>query len=425
MKKNICDIDYEKLLASLINDDIISMTVVENKVKDMTKKQMKKAVTEKLGHTLKIYQHNDGKRIFTKIKLYGKWKQVFGHDEDSLYTNVYKVLFGDKNITLAELFPRFMMYRRDMKKVSPKTMKENLNDWNKYLKDTELVNLPLRELKPKDYIYLFEDITKDGKLTSKAVCNIKSLLNKMYDYAIREELVEYNPLKSIDFKEFKYYVPDNSDKVYTQEQRQKLLLYLKDISEPYSLAIQLDFQLTCRIGELKALKWENVDFENQCILIKEQALQKQELKDDLTFGKTSVEVVSRIKGNTEKGKRSIPMTSEAKRILLQAKEINPDGDYVFMPYGKIMLTDTFNEYLKKYCAGAGVPYYSSHKIRFSSCSTLYNKDNLVQVSRLMGHSQVATTLHYLRNVDKDSDMMEQMENAFSVDAPRGTKESEE
>ncbi|NBI90856.1 hypothetical protein D3Z45_09760 [Lachnospiraceae bacterium] len=53
--------------------------------------------------------------------------------------------------------------------------------------------------------------------------------------------------------------------------------------------------------------------------------------------------------NFLKGKRTLPMTSECIRILTLAKEINPNGEYVFMPYGKIMLTNTFNKYLKKYC----------------------------------------------------------------------------
>ena len=42
----------------------------------------------------------------------------------------------------------------------------------------------------------------------------------------------------------------------------------------------------------------------------------------------------------------------------------------------------------------------------------------MQVSRALGHSQVATTLHYFRNIQDDSDeILEQMEEAFAVDTP--------
>ena len=65
-----------------------------------------------------------------------------------------------------------------------------------------------------------------------------------------------------------------------------------------------------------------------------------------------------------------------------------------------MTTDSFNRRLKKYCKEAGVPYHSSHKIRFYNASTAFDGNNLTTLSYLMGHSETATTLHYLRNVNK-------------------------
>ena len=405
----------KNLLQSLIDSDIISETAVVEKINAMTKKDIKKAVISTLGEEPKIYPYSDNKRIFTKVKICKSWKNVYAWNTDELYSKLYKLLHGDANITLAGLFPRFMLYRRDMNKVSPKTIQENKNDWDKFIKDKPIVNIPMHKLKPKDYITLFENITKNGTLTSKRVSNIKSLLNKMYDYAIREELVDSNPIHSVPFSEFNYYVPDNSDKVYTQENRIKLLTYLQNIVEPYALAIQLDFQLTCRISEIKALTWEDIDFENRSISIQKQALRHQQMNDDLSFSSVTTEVVPRVKGNKKTGKRCLYMTDEAYRILKLAQEINPDGEYIFMPFGRIMSTYTFNQNLKRYCEQAKVPYFSSHIIRFTSCSNLYNaSQNLAGTSKAMGHSQVATTMHYLRNVCNNSDIQNHMEQAFKV-----------
>lgn len=411
-KTSIFTEDNQKLLQSLIDNEIIPLTAVEI-INDMTKKETIKAVTERIGNTPKIYTRDNG-RIFTKIKVNGKWKQFTASTEQDLYESLYDFYYGDANITLEQVFPRFMLYRRDMGKVTDKTILENAKDWKTFLQDNRLVKIPIRDLKTKDFIRFFEEITKARTLTSKRVTNIKSLLNKIYAYCIREELADYNPIHSIDFSEFNYYVPDNSNKVYSVENRDKLLNYLHDIKEPFALAIQLDFQLTCRIGEIKALRWENIDFENRTISIKEQALRQRKLNDDMSFSKHTVEVVPRIKGNSGTGKRILPMTQEAMRILQSAKEINPGGDFVFMPFGRLMQTSTFNEHLKKYCESAGVPYLSSHKIRFTSCSMLYRTTNdLAEVSNVMGHSQTATTLHYLRNVVNSVDVLTDMENAFA------------
>lgn len=411
-------IDYRSILQSLCDDGTIQPTAVEKKISDMTRKEIKNKVIDKLGYEPKIYLKKDGRK-FAKIKLNNEWTQFLGQNEEGVYKKLYDFYYGDRSITLAGLFPRFMLYRRDMGKVTNKTLVENTNDWNRFLKDSAISNVPIRELTPRDYIKFFENLTKDRHFTHKRISNLKSLLNKMYSYAIREDLVDYNPIKSVDFSEFNYFVPDNSEQVYTLENRDKLLEYLYNIKEPYALAIQLDFQLTCRIGELKGLRWANIDFQRRTITINTQALKQRHLNDDLSFSQSSVEVVSRIKGNTESGKRVLKITQEAERILRIAKEINPNGEFVFMPYGKVMLTDTFNEYLKKYCACAHVPYFSSHKIRFTTCSMLYQtSDDIVEVSRAMGHSQTATTVHYLRNVNDDSSLQKHMEDAF---APNRTK----
>ena len=112
------------------------------------------------------------------------------------------------------------------------------------------------------------------------------------------------------------------------------------------------------------------------------------------------DVVNQMKGNTSHGFRKQFLTDEALKILHKAKELNPNGIYIFEPNGEIMTTDSFNRRLKKYCKEAGVPYHSSHKIRFYNASTAFDGNNLTTLSYLMGHSETATTLHYLRNVNK-------------------------
>lgn len=107
-----------------------------------------------------------------------------------------------------------------------------------------------------------------------------------------------------------------------------------------------------------------------------------------------------MKGNTSHGFRKQFLTDEAIIILQKAKELNPHGTYVFEPNGEIMTTDSFNRRLTKYCKEAGVTYHSSHKIRFYNASIAFDGNNLTTLSYLMGHSETATTLHYLRNVNR-------------------------
>ena len=405
--KKMHEFESKILLHNLIDNDRLDSTEIET-ILFMSKQSEVNKV-----HTQKINFRSDG-RCYTYVYIKGERKQKNFDTEKELYLFLYDFYFGRKKISLEKLFPEFMLYRRNRGKVSSKTLEENKNFWNRFLKDTNMVKKPICDLTVKLYIDFFEELTKNREYTAKCIGNLKSLLNKMYDYAIREEIVEYNPLKNIDFKEFNYFVPFNDDKVYRNEDRLKLLHHLQNVDDPYALAIRLMFQLTIRIGELKSFRWSDVDFYDRTISISKQALNNRSMNDDLSFSSRETVVVNQTKKNTPQGKRKLRLTSEAIKILEKAKEINPNGEYIFMPRGKLMLTDTFNEHLKKYCSECNIPYYSSHKIRFTSASNLYNGKNLTQVSRALGHSQVATTLHYFRNVDCDDDLLEQMENAFKI-----------
>ena len=134
--------------------------------------------------------------------------------------------------------------------------------------------------------------------------------------------------------------------------------------------------------------------------------------DDGTFTNGSYENVDHVKGNTDAGFRWVQFPSAAKPILERARQINPDGEYIFMYKGKQLYTQAFNEHLKKYCREAGIDPKDrgSHSIRFTVASILYlNGTPIPEIQRLLGHASLSMTLHYLRDVqprNKTADVME-------------------
>ena len=306
-----------------------------------------------------------------------------------------------QNVTLEELYAEWLLYKRDYTSVKAKTIQEYVSEWNRFFKDTELVKMKIGEIKPITLIRFFREATKDRQFTHKRVSNARSVLNGIMNYAIEEEIISHNPVSDVNFKQFTYKpVEAQSDNVFSRDDTHKLLNYLRCIIEPYSLAIQLSFYLFIRVGETKAIRWEDIDYDSRLVYLHRQATCERTLNDDLTFSSRKVKVVNQMKGNTSHGFRKQFLTDEALKILHKAKELNPNGIYVFEPNGEIMTTDSFNRRLKKYCKEASVPYHSSHKIRFYNASTAFDGNNLTTLSYLMGHSETATTLHYLRNVNK-------------------------
>ena len=390
---------------------------------DKTMKQIKKELVQKIleNHPYNIYYSESEKAWRTYLPdetKKNKRKPIKRSSKENLenYLVNYYVeqnrLLDRQNITLQQAYEEWLIFRRDYTSAKTKTIKENMNDWNKFFKDSDLANMPITEIKPIILIRFFRCMTKDRTITYKRMSNARSVLNGIFSWAIEEEIIEHNPVSDVNFKTFTYKpVEEQTDNVFTEQDTITLLTYLQGISdEPYALAIQLFFYLFIRIGEMKAIRWDDINWDQKTIYLHTQALVDNELKDDLTFSSRTVVVSDQRKGGTSKGYRKEHLTEQAITILKKAKKLNPHGEYVFEPNGKLMTTDRFNRRLQKYCNECGVEYHSSHKIRFYCASTAYDGNNLAIISKLMGHSQVATTLHYLRNVDKGNDSIQAFEH---------------
>ena len=122
------------------------------------------------------------------------------------------------------------------------------------------------------------------------------------------------------------------------------------------------------------------------------------------------------KGNTYFSVREILLVPEAVSIIQEAHALNPDGEYLFMCHGRELNNDTFNERLRKYCTEAGVPYLSSHKLRFTVASTLRAAGvDLTYLQKTLGHSNRAMTEHYIyETVEEPEDLEGQLANALSI-----------
>ena len=329
----------------------------------------------------------------------------------------YRTKESEDSITgmnLENLFKRWLLFRRDTG-TDPKTIKENMNDWKRFLAKHEIIKKSVVSIEMTDIEEFFLYITKDHAITYKRLTNVKSLLNGVFKHGIRLKLISHSPMAEIDYKQFRTRCKPSasSQQNYTEEERIKILKYLSVKADVYSLSIQLAFYLCLRIGELISIEKQDIHGNELCIC--HSTRKRQLLNDDLTFGKVHYDIDERIKGNQSEGFRSIPLTPQAKRIVEKALELYPDGKYLFMRNGKPILADTFNRHLKSICADLDIPYRSSHQIRFTMATMFYEGGVKVnQLSTLLGHSDTRTTFHYIRQQKANEETSHIMENILEV-----------
>lgn len=74
---------------------------------------------------------------------------------------------------------------------------------------------------------------------------------------------------------------------------------------------------------------------------------------------------------------------------------------------------TFNEALMKICKELNIKYRSSHQIRFTVATLLFeNGIPITQLSTLLGHADTAMTWHYIRKQEPDTQTADIMKSVL-------------
>lgn len=394
----------------------------EDVLKEVKMKQDEKIINQ---HPYKINQGKNG-RWYTYLRDPESPK---GRRQIAKSTKekIYEAILADYNqrnkkndlnsITLENLYEKWMIWRRDTG-TAPKTITENKNEWNRFLKSNPIAYKKVREIRMYDLEDFFMQITTNHAITYKRLTNVKSMLNGLFKYGIRIALINDSPMHNVDFAQFQTRCkPENSVKdIYTLAEREAILQYLSTKTDIYSFAVQLAFYLCVRVGELITLKKSDIDIQDNKIYILRSARKQQILQDDLTFSPVEYTVEERIKGNKAQGFRFIPLTPQSKKLIEKIMDLYPDGDYLFMRNGHTLYTDSFNRYLKdKVCMPLKIPYRSSHQIRFTVATLLYEAGIPInQISAMLGHSETRTTMHYIRQQVADSKSRTIMSNLLDI-----------
>lgn len=325
-----------------------------------------------------------------------KRKQYTAKSRSELIDKLFEHFCGISTITLEEAFKEWLLWRRDIG-TNSKTLRENFNEYHLYVDGNAICKMQVAKLSITEFEDFFYEVTRDYAITCKRLSNIKSVLNGIMQRCVSRKIIPHNILSDVDMKVFKNRCkPTNSDKDnYTLEERQRILDYLSDKPDIYSLAIRFAFYLPLRISEICAIKYS--DIKDGKLHLQRAKRTEEDMDDNLTFSNRKVTNDERLKGNKETGFRILPLTTSAAEIAELVHTLYPDCEYLFMRNGAQLIPDTFNEELQKVCNHLGIKYRSSHQIRFTVATLLYeNGMPINELSSLLGHSNTAMTWHYIR-----------------------------
>lgn len=148
---------------------------------------------------------------------------------------------------------------------------------------------------------LMNDLFDSRKYSQGTLYQTRITLHAIFKGAVENRYIVFNPvdgvkIKKLDDKE------DQDRRVLTRDEQRLLVGAMKDCM--YKNAFMLVLQSGLRAGEVGALNWDDVDFENRKIYVKKTLLQAKS-KGGFYFGPPK----------SKHSIREIPMTEEAYRVL--------------------------------------------------------------------------------------------------------------
>ncbi len=388
------------LLQYALEHDMISMSYIQEQV-NMNKR---KEILEK--HPYKIWEGKDGKwrtyildengkRILKKLST----KKAVQNIIVSYYENIEKAKTEDYS---------FHSYFQKWKEkqvsygVSNNTLTKYDSDYKRYFENSKFEKLDIRKINEEDITAFVIQQIKKLNLKEKAGKSLMGYINGVFKHARIKRIISENPCEYVETRNFSKFF--NRDKKNPEERTintndLNLLLkqlYISQAQKPHYIpnyAVELAIYTGMRIGEITALRWENIREDLGVIVIccseKHDRITKEYIVDSTKTRK----------------ERQFPITQKISSLLYKVKKIEMQygflGEYIFQNENGKLHSSSIAHCIRYRCIQAGIPEKSIQSLR----RTLNSKLRCAGVSSIvaasmLGHTEEVNALNYSYDISE-------------------------
>lgn len=281
------------------------------------------------------------------------------------------------NITFKEGAEEWISYKQT-------NLKQSTLSYYKYIIDIRLNSILGNEKITKLKDYNFNNITlnlqkKLGKNSTRdTLVVLKSILKYLdlkYDLGLKLELITIPKEQQ------------NELVIFTKDEIDRLEKYLKKSKKNIEIGIWISLYAGLKIGEVCALKWENIDMKNKTIEVKNtvQSIRKKE-KDYYT----TIEKIS----NNSSNLRIIPINDKLFERLNSIKGKGNKKNFILTnSETRIMFPGSYRKVFNRVLKKCGIEHkkYQALRHTFSTRCIELGMD-FETLKEILGHTQVSTTL---------------------------------
>lgn len=241
-----------------------------------------------------------------------------------------------------------------------------------------------------DFNAAFRVEDNNDRLSKTSVEKHHAFVRNVLDEAERNMIITYNPARRVILPKIE---EGGKKKMCIQPDELKPIIKALENEDSRLKAIIYTFIYTgMRRGELCALKWDKIDFDNRQITV--DAAVSYTKETGRVFGKTKTRNIRRIPIGDDlaavlKVYRSWYIQERFR--LCGAWE---DHNLVFCRWnGEMMAPNDINDIVSNFCKKNGLPHIHPHQFRHTAASLMIaNGTDAVTVADILGHKSAKTTL---------------------------------
>lgn len=263
--------------------------------------------------------------------------------------------------------------------------------------------LYMNTLTLEDMQRFFNERAKTGNiktgegLSPKTLVNLRNMLHAAFDQAVLDHLLPENPVSRVRLPK----THKQEMRVLDKEEQNRLILAARQAPEPAAFGIIFDLFTGLRLGELCALRWQNVNMDARCFRVCGTRNRLPNFDPSVSTN-TSVQTFDTPK--TDNSRRIVYLIDGLyddfmhyykiqQSIAAQYPGYNPEG-YVFcQESGQPYEPRTYQDLFKRCLRQAGIAEANFHSLRHTFATrSLEQGMDVVALARLLGHSSPSITL---------------------------------
>ena len=325
---------------------------------------------------------------------------------------------ADKDITLQKWFYTWLFEFR-VNDLKPSSMERYEGIYRNYIKYKSIGKKTLVSLRAAEIQKYYNKLKDEDETSAYTIRTINKVLKASLNAAIKQGYIEKNYCDSVTLPKIQ---KKNDIVVFTKDEQKKLLDYLHNHELRMLVIMALGTGL--RQGELLALKWSDIDFNNKLVSV------SKSVKLVYLVNKDEEKRQSKILEQSPKTESSIRTVPIPTNILEELKLLKDDqdsklNDELYINHD-IVFSDSTGNYLdsrylqKRYTKllkNAQIEYKKFHALRHTYATRLFEAGIPIKtVQVLMGHSDIKTTMNIYTHVmpEEKTKAVEKINSLFEI-----------